>query len=49
MKDIYIMGEDPTTCPKCGARTDFVELPDGKQEHTCSNCDYVFLVEDEEE
>jgi hypothetical protein len=54
MKIIYAILEDddqPTTCPLCGARTDFTELENGQQEHTCLSpqCGYSFLVEFDEE
>lgn len=43
---LYILGEDPMTCPKCGARTDFEELPSGLQEHSCKDkhCGFVFFA-----
>jgi hypothetical protein len=47
-KNTYILDNDqPTTCPKCGARTDFYEI-DNKdepiQEHYCMQvaCSYTF-------
>ena len=46
--DIYILDQDqPATCPKCGARTDFAELGD-YQVHTCKECGYSFVGEFEE-
>lgn len=53
--DIYIFDNDqPTTCPKCGARTDFKEIIRKNQEiqiHICLNpeCQYKFIGEFEEE
>lgn len=45
-KDIILLDTDqPTTCPLCGARTDFVELSRDKQKHTCLNCKYEFIGE----
>lgn len=52
---IYILDNDqPTTCPKCGARTTFDEFTDKegyKQRHTCLNpiCACVFVGEFESE
>jgi hypothetical protein len=37
--------EQPTVCPKCGSRTEFDELTDGRQHHTCLACSYEFLGE----
>ena len=48
--DVYIMGDQPTTCPLCGARTEIVqELLDASeviQNHQCpsDNCQYTFTV-----
>jgi hypothetical protein len=46
----YIIGEDPMTCPECGARTDFDVLADGQELHTClnSSCELSFLAEHED-
>lgn len=42
----YILdNEQPPTCPKCGARTDFEENEDGTQAHTCLNCKFQFTGE----
>ena len=40
--------DQPTTCPKCGSRTDHDDLPDEPdgtkvQSHTCLGCGYTFL------
>jgi transposase-like protein len=49
--DIYILDHDqPTTCPKCGARTDFIEEEGNHptlcdQRHTCLGCGYKFIGE----
>ena len=45
--DIYLMHDQPTTCPMCSSRTDFEELYDGRQVHTClnSDCFYQFTTE----
>ena len=44
--DCYILGDQPTTCGKCGARTDFKELNDELQKHQCLNvsCGYTFFA-----
>lgn len=49
--ETYILDlEQPTTCPKCSARTDFNDVPNTDpitQTHTCldPNCGYQFLGE----
>ena len=47
--ELFGHGEEPTTCPECGARTDFVELPVLKEMlyHKCLNvdCKFRFLTE----
>ena len=49
--DIYLNGDNdqPTECPLCAARTDWVEVAFDRQQHTCLGCGYVFLLELEEE
>jgi len=48
--DIYIMGDQPTTCPLCGVRSEIIqELVDSSeiiQYHECpsDNCRYTFTV-----
>ncbi|VAX09725.1 hypothetical protein MNBD_GAMMA25-1240 [hydrothermal vent metagenome] len=44
--DYYILGDQPTTCGKCGARTDFDELNSELQKHQCLNiqCGYEFIA-----
>lgn len=42
--------EDPVSCPKCGCRTEFAELPAGWQAHVCMRCSHTFIaVPDDEE
>ena len=37
--------DDPVTCPKCGARTQFGELPrEGWQVHSCLGCEHSFIA-----
>ncbi len=55
----YLIGDQPTTCPYCAARTDFIErlAPKGKttlakldfQLHICLNkaCSYIFIAEED--
>lgn len=47
--DVYTNGDNdqPTTCPKCGGRTYFVELSKAIQHHQCINrdCGYEFALE----
>lgn len=55
MPDFYLLGDQPMTCPNCGARTEWVDLdprPYGEklvQQHTCRNCGKVFLACDDED
>lgn len=36
--------DHPTVCPKCGSCTEFDDMPDGLQRHTCMSCDTVFFA-----
>jgi hypothetical protein len=42
----YILGDHPTTCGLCGARTDFDVEEDDTQIHQCLNreCGYQFIA-----
>jgi len=48
--EIYLCGDQPTTCPKCGARTEITtEFPNSiykTQYHTClsESCQFMFIV-----
>jgi len=44
--DVFTMTDQPETCPMCGARTEFLEMPTRKQVHVCLNCKEVFVVEE---
>ena len=50
--DIYIMNDQPTTCPKCGSRTELIldlcDTVEKTQYHLCMtvNCKYKFIVEE---
>ena len=48
--DWYILGDQPTTCGLCGARTSFNEEKDGTQNHQClnRNCNYQFIAVSDE-
>ena len=41
--------DQPVTCPQCSCRTEWDDLQNGDQLHTCRGCDYTFTVEFEEE
>ena len=49
-ENYYLIGDQPTTCGICGARTSFEEIGEALQRHQCLNpaCGYGFLVIDEE-
>ncbi len=55
--DIYLMGDQPQCCPKCGRRTEFEDIPQEDdsagvvQRHNCpdNNCRYEFILEEEVE
>ena len=47
--EIYLIGDQPTTCPKCGARTHFDQFEEGQemyQVHCCINpeCGLAFIA-----
>lgn len=44
--DCYVLGDQPTTCGLCGARTSFEVEDDGTQTHQCLNqaCKYQFIA-----
>jgi hypothetical protein len=47
---IFILdNEQPTTCPMCGARTEFDETADGTQNHCCRWCQFQFVGEFDDE
>jgi hypothetical protein len=45
--EIYLLGNQPVTCPKCGVRTDWTNKADGSQAHTCLGCGFQFIALDE--
>lgn len=44
-EEIFILDDQPTTCPHCGSRTEFKEIGDGQQRHTCMTCQFTFTGE----
>ncbi len=54
LEDIFLVGDQPTTCPYCGSRTSFDEMSDGNslfQAHRCLNpdCAVKFIISEGEE
>lgn len=49
--DCYILKDQPATCGRCGARTNFDDIVDKIQLHECLNpvCGYKFITEEDEE
>lgn len=49
--DVYCNdnNDQPTTCPKCGARTEFENIADDKQQHKCLSCRYEFFLDFDED
>jgi len=53
--DVFIMGDQPTTCPKCGSRTEILseilDYPAKIQYHKCLSvdCKYTFIQEEDKE
>lgn len=47
--EIFLSNDQPTTCPKCGSRTEFFTLRNKRERHICLsiNCKKSFLVEHE--
>ena len=51
----YIFTDQPTTCPKCGCRTEFIEDSNSPnyqtQQHKClsNNCLFEFIMQNETE
>jgi len=44
MKLEYILDdEQPTTCPACGSRTEFIEITSQRQVHRCLDCGFSFV------
>jgi len=53
--DVYIFTDQPTTCPKCGSRTeitlDLYLTPKQTQHHICYStiCNFEFVVQKDNE
>jgi ribosomal protein S27AE len=51
--DIYLFSDQPTTCPKCGLRTeiilDLIESLEKTQLHKCAspNCGFEFFMQED--
>lgn len=47
MTDIFLGNDQPTTCPKCGVRTEILSDRLLMQQHLCLNetCTYEFILE----
>lgn len=45
--DCYLTNnnDQPETCPKCGLRTEFIEIDDTKQQHKCTDCLYEYFLD----
>ena len=45
----YLLDDQPTTCGKCGSRTNFEEVHEDTQIHECLNldCGYKFTTVDD--
>jgi len=48
--EIFLASDQPTTCPKCGVRTNIIEDKSFTQKHLCLNetCNYQFILEFDE-
>ncbi len=48
--DVFLMGDQPTTCPICGARTEIIVDRQKIQIHLCLDlkCQYEFRVEEDD-
>ena len=51
--EIYIYGDQPTTCPKCGSRTeiifDLAPSNNQSQVHQCLTCKTEFVMQSDTE
>lgn len=45
--EIFLSSDQPTTCPKCGNRTEIVNEFDASQQHKCLSevCNFQFILE----
>jgi rubredoxin len=44
---VYTLGEDPMECPRCMSRTEFDQLPNKQEVHTCLGCGFKFIAEED--
>ncbi len=44
--EIFLSSDQPTTCPKCGNRTDIIKEFDASQQHKClsEECEFQFIL-----
>ena len=51
--EIYFYGDQPSTCPKCGSRTEIIfDLSHSKnqsQVHQCPGCNFEFAMQSDTE
>ena len=53
--EIYLISDQPTTCPKCGSRTDInldlYKTPEQTQHHKCLSpiCGFEFVMQKDDE
>ena len=49
--EIFLSSDQPTTCPKCGNRTEIVNESDASQKHKClsEECEFYFILEFDDE
>jgi hypothetical protein len=45
--EIFLSSDQPTTCPKCGNRTEIINELDACQKHKClsEECKFQFILE----
>lgn len=48
--EVFIGNDQPTTCPKCGNRTEIIDELENIQHHKCysKECNYEFILEFDE-
>lgn len=45
--EVFLSSDQPTTCPKCGNRTDIINEFEVSQQHKClsKECEFQFILE----
>ncbi len=45
--EIFLSSDQPTTCPKCGNRTEIISDSETSQQHRClsETCSFEFILE----